>query len=115
MDFLRSEKSIRYCRASTPTGKVAKIGIRGKALLWLKSYLEGKSQFVTVNEVTSKLQDVMFGVPQGSILGPLLFIIYMNDLEKVGKVIKPTLFSDDTNLLIIRKNLMRTMLKLKAI
>ena len=51
--------------------KLAKIGLRGKALLWLKSYLEGRSQFVTVNEVTYKLLDVKFGVPRGSILGNL--------------------------------------------
>ena len=82
--------------------KIYKIGIRGNALRWLESYLECRTQMVSINGHSSEAREVKYGVPQGSILGPLLFIIYMNDLDAVCKMIRPTLFADDANLLISR-------------
>ena len=70
-------------------------GVRGKALELFKSYLSCRSQFVKLNGVKSSLARVEFGVPQGSILGPLLFLIFINDLPNASKFyIK--LFADDT-------------------
>ena len=56
-------------------------GIRGIPLEWFKSYLFERTQYVEVNDIKSTLQTITTGVPQGSILGPLLFLIYMNDIH----------------------------------
>ena len=78
--------------------KLDHVGIRGVALQWFISYLSNRKQFVTYNGVQSSMKTMRCGVPQGSILGPLLFLVYVNDLAKVCKKTSPFLFADDTNL-----------------
>ena len=73
-------------------------GIRGIACDWFKSYLENRVQYVSYNTKDSDYMKIMCGVPQGSILGPLLFILYINDIVKVSTVLNPVLFADDTSL-----------------
>uniref|UniRef100_A0A3B3C2G3 Reverse transcriptase domain-containing protein n=1 Tax=Oryzias melastigma TaxID=30732 RepID=A0A3B3C2G3_ORYME len=74
-------------------------GIRGVAFSWIKSYIENRQQYVHINGVDSELQIVTCGVPQGSVLSPLLFIIYINDICLVSKVLHLILFADDTNII----------------
>jgi len=80
--------------------KLEHYGIRGNALLWLKSYLSNRSQKVLSNGKSSKFQPIEFGVPQGSILGPILFIIYINDLPNSSTILHYILFADDSNVFL---------------
>ena len=85
--------------------KLSHYGIRGIALDWFRSYLDGRTQYVTYNDEKSSIKSMVCGVPQGSILGPILFLIYINDLVSVCKHSLPFLFADDTNLFTSGKNL----------
>ena len=85
--------------------KLSHYGIRGVGNKWFESYLSGRKQFVTIDKTDSQLKDVIYGVPQGSVLGPLLFLIYINDLHKAIKYSIVHHFADDTNLLYTNKSL----------
>ena len=72
-------------------------GIRGVAHQWLCSYLSNRMQLVEINGVCSETKPIKFGVPQGSIIGPLLFSIYVNDFNKCLTMGKCFMYADDTN------------------
>ena len=73
-------------------------GVKDNSLNWFSSYLSNRKQFVAFKDSTSDLHANDIGVPQGSILGPLLFIIYVNDLCQVTQNFTPILYADDTTL-----------------
>ena len=76
-----------------------KHGIKDGSLNLLISYLSDRQQFVRINDIKSSLLPVKTGVPQGSILGPLLFIIYVNDFTNASDIFKIISYADDSTLL----------------
>ena len=80
-------------------------GIRGISLDWFKSYLSGRKQYVSVNGSNSSFGNVACGVPQGSVRGPLFFLIYINDLSHASSKLAFYLFADDTNIYYESENL----------
>ena len=78
--------------------KLEKYGISHNNLKWFKSYLTDRFQFVTCNNSSSSLKSLSVGVPQGSILGPILFLTFVNDLPNCFKNSKASLYADDSTL-----------------
>ena len=79
-------------------------GIRGIVHDWFKNYLTNRQQIVKYKQVKSDSMTIKCGVPQGSVLGPLLFLIYMNDISKCSNILSSILFADGTNLFYSHKN-----------
>ena len=79
-------------------------GVRGVALSWISSYLSNRTQYVSNNNIASDRMNIACGVPQCSILGPIIFLPYINDLCSTSKILKFVLFADDTNILCTGKN-----------
>ena len=79
--------------------KLQHYGLAPQAVSLLKSYLTDRSQYVDFNGTTSDRKGVVTGVPQGSILGPLLFLIYINDISTVSNLFHSIMYADDTSLL----------------
>jgi hypothetical protein len=95
LDFQKAFDKVPHERLLS---KLKAIGINGKLLRWIRQWLTGRKQRVVINGVMSDWQEVLSGIPQGSILGPLLFIIFINDIDQgiTSKILK---FADDTKLL----------------
>ena len=85
--------------------KLNHYGICGVSNDWFKSYLSNHNQYVSINGYESGLAAINCGVPQGSVLGPLLFLLYINDLNQAIKFCKVPHFADDTNLLSLSNSI----------
>ena len=85
--------------------KLHHYGIHGVSNDWFKSYLSDHNQYVSTNGYDSGLAAVSCGVPQDSVLGPLLFLLYINDLNQAIQFCKVHHFADDTNLLLLSNSI----------
>jgi hypothetical protein len=102
--FCDLKKAFDTCDHTILLEKLHRVGIRDTELLWFKNYLSNREQYVLINDCPSKKLNVNKGVPQGSILGPLLFLLYINDLPECTDMLS-ILFADDTNLAYSDKDL----------
>ena len=84
--------------------KLEHCGIRGLALDWIRSYFSNRKQYVEYNGHRSLRNEISCGVPQGSILGPLFFLLYINDINNASNLLNLTLFADDTNVFMSHKD-----------
>lgn len=101
LDFKRAFETIDRVKLIL---KLSKYGIKNNVLKWFASYLTDRTQQVKFNSTVSSKMKTEFGVPQGSILGPILFLLYINDLKKVLKTCDCRMFADDTIIYYSSKN-----------
>ena len=103
--FLDLKKAFDTVDHKILLGKLRKYGIRELSGDWFQSYLENRRQYCAANGYESRPRTVTCGIPQGSCLGPLLFIIYLNDFEKCLKVSKAGMYADDTHVTLTSMNI----------
>ena len=106
--FLDLSKAFDTMDHSILLCKLRQYGIRGIALEWFSDYLSNRTQYTHVNNTSSAICNVSIGVPQGSILGPLLFLVYINDLPKSSDLLSFYQFADDTSIFYSSNNLADT-------
>ena len=102
--FVDLQKAFDTVEHDILLAKLEHYGIRSLANEWFRSCLSNRKQYVSINGHESSLASVLYGVPQGSVLGPLLSLIYINDLNQAIKFCKVHHFADDTNLLHFNKS-----------
>ena len=102
--FIDLTKAFDTCDVSILIQKLYHYGFREESNFWFFNYLNGRKQYVSINGISSKYTEMTCGVPQGSILGPLLFLILINDLPKASSFFT-LLFADDTTLQLSSENL----------
>ena len=102
--FIDLQKAIDTVNHEILIDKLQHYGIRGTANQWFRSYLSNRTQFVSIQGNDSDHLPINHGVPQGSVLGPLLFLVYINDLHVAIQNSSVYHFADDTNLLNINSS-----------
>ena len=108
--FIDLQKAFDTVNHNILLNTLSHYGTRDTANNWFSSYFANRNQFVTINGFCSDLQNIQLGVPQGSVLGALLFLLYMNDLQNAIKFSSTFHFDDDT--CILKKILLIRSIKL---
>ena len=102
--FLDFSKAFDTVNHKILLDKLFKYGIRGIPRQWFTNYLSNRQQYVKINDSESSLMDITCGIPQGSTLSPLLFLLYINDLPKCSTKLHFRIFADDTNIFFSSNN-----------
>ena len=94
LDFAKAFDTVNHKILS----KLERYGILGIALQWFTSFLKDRQQYVSIGDIESSMHLVICGIPQGSALGPLLFLLYINDISNSSDKLSFRIFADDTNI-----------------
>ena len=112
--FIDLSKAFDTVNHNILLNKLSLYGIKNNSLKWFSSYLSDRKQYVQTSVFKTTNLNVVCGVPQGSILGLLLFILYVNDLCRVSNILEPIVFADDTNLFFSHKNIKELFLNVNS-
>ena len=104
--FIDLSKAFDKVNHSTLLKKLELYGVTDRNHSWFKNDLSNRKQFIQINsEENTELETITCGVPQGSILGPLLFLLYVNDQKNASNLLDPIMFADDTSLFLTHKDI----------